>query len=61
MQINDLLSSAREIRTVAATVANEILREELNAIACRFERLAFSADERLEGDPPPLDLQPPAN
>ena len=61
MQINDLLSSAREIRSVAATVANAILREELNAIAARFERLAFSADERLEGDPPPLDLQPPAN
>jgi hypothetical protein len=61
MQVSELLSSAREIRSVAETVANGILRDELNAIACRFERLAFSADERLEGEPPPLDLRPPAN
>jgi hypothetical protein len=61
MQINELLSSARELRNVATTVANHSLREELNAIAGRFERLAFSADERLEGEPPSLNLQPPSN
>jgi hypothetical protein len=57
MQINDLLNSALEIRNVAATVVSQALKDELNMIASRFERLAFSADERLEGELPSLELQ----
>ena len=61
MRIQDLLGEALEIRNVAATVASATLRDELNSIAMRFEHLALSSDERLEGEPPSLDLRAPAS
>jgi hypothetical protein len=60
MRIQDLIARALEIRNVAATVVNDGIRDELNALADRFERLAFSADGRLQGKLPDLDLRPSA-
>jgi hypothetical protein len=47
MSAKDYLAKAQEIREVAATVNNEVLREELLATAQKFERLALSIDAPL--------------
>lgn len=61
MSARDYLAKAQEIRSVAETVSNEVLRDELLATAQKFERLALSFDVPLAFKPSPADVIPGAD
>ena len=52
MRIHDLLTKALEIREAADGVADPLLKHDLHLIAQKFERLALSANEDADDEPP---------